>query len=65
MIFHWYLFFSKGVVPVPLAPKSEGKTIQGDYLYEHEIHKLKYDLPCVCDLDKVYLDKFMTKAYMI
>ena len=51
----------KGVVPVQLAPESEGETMQGDFLCEREVRKLKYDLPRVCDLDKARLDKFMVK----
>ena len=51
----------KGVIPVPIAPETEGETTQGEYLNERASRGLKYDLPKVNDLDQFRLDKYMIK----
>ena len=51
----------KGVIPVPLAPTTEGETTQGGFLSERASRQLKYLLPAVSDLDKFRLDKYMIK----
>ena len=51
----------KGVVPVPIAPSSEGETTQGSFLNERSSRNLKYELPAVKDLDKFHLDSYMVK----
>ena len=51
----------KGVIPIPIAPETEGETTQGEFLNERASRGLKYDLPEVSELDKFKLDKYMIK----
>ena len=47
----------RGVVPVQMAPTSEGETTQGSYLNKLSANRLKFPLPELKDLDKFRLDK--------
>ena len=51
----------KGVIPVPMAPRSEGETTQGGVLNERASRNLKYSLPDIKDLDKFRFDRFTVK----
>ena len=61
-----------GVVPVTLAPTTEGETTQGQFLNERAIRRLKYVEPEIGELDKAklngqmvfVLDELMDKSKM-
>ena len=50
-----------GIVPVMLAPTTEGETLQGQFLNERTIRKLKYSEPELKDLDKAKLNPDMVR----
>ena len=48
-----------GIIPVTLAATNHGETIQGEFLNERLVRKLKYDAPVMRSLDKGKLTKEM------
>ena len=51
-----------GIIPVPLAPTTEGETAQGFFLNDWNTKGLRYSPPNLCKFDKVYLSKSMIKC---
>lgn len=54
----------EGVIPIPLAPQTEGETVQGLFLSERNVRNLKYSPPDIRTFGNVELEPAMKELFL-